>query len=311
MILVVTPNPALDKTVVVPHFRAGQTARVSDVRQQAGGKGFNVARALRTFGEAVAVAAPLGGHIGALVRDLAVADGIPCREYAIASETRTCLTVVDSAEQQISEVYEAGPTIDGATWRQFSERVVASLEGVAMLAVAGSLMPGAPAESLHDLILRARAAGLPTMLDTYGAALTAALHARPALVKINHVEAAGLLGQAITTFDELIVAAHAIQHLGAGSVVITFGRQGAGGVGADGCFFGWAAPVVASRSPIGSGDAFFGALLTALRRGQPLAEAARWGVAAGAANTLQLGAATFSLGQFEQLLPETTPALGL
>jgi 1-phosphofructokinase family hexose kinase len=281
------------------------------VRQQAGGKGFNVARALRTFGAAVAVVAPLGGHIGALVRDLAGAEGISCDSYTIAGETRTCLTVVDAVDRQISEVYEVGPTIDADTWRQFVDHVRVAIDAATLLAIAGSVMPGAPTSGLHDLVVLAGARRIPAMLDTYGAALSAALPARPALVKINHIEATDLLGQAITSFDDLIAAARMIQQRGADAVVITLGQEGAGGVDQAGRPFGWAAPAVESVSPIGSGDVFFGALLAAIGRGVSLAEAARWGVAAGAANTLEIGAGIFSRTQAEQLVQQATPVAGL
>ncbi len=303
MILAVTPNPSLDKTMVVPGFEPGQTYRVADVLCQAGGKGFNFARALKTLGEAVLVVAPLGGHNGRALRDLAQAEGLAFDGPDIAAETRTCLTIVDTARGRSTDLNEVGAALPPGTWDEVLRTVERHLARAVAVALSGSLMPGTPDGGLRRLVELGRRAGLPVLLDTHGPQLPLAIAGGPVLVKINQHEAAEVLGQGVGGLDEALAAAAAIQARGAEAVVITLGEVGAVGIDATGERFGWAAPAVASVCPVGSGDVLFAGVAAGLRRGEALGQALRRGVAAGAANTLRLGAGVFSLADAEALLP--------
>ncbi len=303
MILVVHPNPSLDKTAVVPNFALGRVARVPDMRWLAGGKAFNFARALRTLGGVPLVVAPLAGHIGALLRDLANSEGIACDPIWLGlGETRTCLTVVDPSNGRDTEVYEGGPVARPDDWARLLAVTGRHLASAHALVVCGSFLPGIPVSGLHDLLEQARAAGVPAYIDTYGHHLTQALTARPAFVKVNEHEAAGLIEGPVGDLSTVAAAAREIQARGARAVVITMGARGAAGVDADGRRFAWAAPVVQGLSAVGSGDSFFAGVVAGLTRGDTLREAVRLGSAAGAANTLQIGAGVFMRGQVDTLL---------
>ena len=128
----------------------------------------------------------------------------------------------------------------------------------------------------------------------------------PRLVKINRLEATELTGLAIETPADAIVAASAIQRRGAQSVAITLGEQGAIGLDLYGHGFGWIAPAVNGRYPIGSGDAFLAGIITAVEQGQTFREAVRLGVAVGTANSLQVGAGNFDPADVDKLLPQVT-----
>jgi fructose-1-phosphate kinase PfkB-like protein len=86
---------------------------------------------------------------------------------------------------------------------------------------------------------------------------------------------------------------------------------GAVGVDRTGQVFGWTAPQVAAVSPVGSGDSTFAGIAAGLARGQSLSEATRLGVAAGAANTLRVGAGRFDREQVERLLSRVEPLASL
>lgn len=307
MILAVTPNPALDKTAVVPGFALGRTSRTADPLGLPGGKGFNFARSLRVLGADPLVVAPLAGHIGRMIYDLATAEGLRCDCLWIAGETRTCLTIVDPTTSIITELYEAGPVLAGADWGRFLLLIAARLPQAAFLAVSGGFMRGTPEDGLRDILVHARASGVPVLLDTYGPQLLRTLPYGPALVKINQFEAGDLLARQVSGPAEAIAAAAAIRARGATAVVITLGAQGAAGVDARGAAFAWQAPGVQGVSPIGSGDAFFAGIAAGLARGLSLAAAARDGIAAGAANTLRLGAGVFDPEQVAALREQVKP----
>lgn len=307
MLLVFIPHPALDKTVVFPHFEVGRTFRTTDMRQQAGGKGYNFARALRCLGGQCVVAGPLAGHIGHMVRDLAEAEGIVSDPVWVAGQTRVCLDIVDAGNGVITEVYENGPRIDESNWARIAAHVAQAAPRAGALAVCGGFLPGAPPHALCDIVAAAHAAGIPAWLDTYGPQLAGALALNPELVKINQHEAADLVEHAVNTPADALCAARALQQRGAQAVIITLGKLGAVGVDAQGQMVGWAAPDTGGMFPVGSGDSSFAGLAWGLAQGWPLRDALRLGIAAGAANTLQPGAAMFERAQVEALLPDVQP----
>lgn len=303
MIVVIHPNPSLDKTAVVPDFALGRVARVPDMLSLAGGKAFNVARALRTLGETPLVVGPLAGHIGALLRDLTEAEGIACDPVWLGSgETRACLTIVDPSTHRDTEVYESGPTAQPDDWAHLLAVTDRHLGAARALVICGSFLPGVPASGLRDVLERARAAGVPAYVDTYGPRLAQALAARPALVKVNEHEAADVIERPVDDPASALAAADAIRARGAEAVVVTLGARGAVGVDAGGCRFAWAVPAVHGLSAVGSGDSFFAGVVASLAWGATLREAVRLGSAAGVANTLQIGAGVFTRGQVDALV---------
>lgn len=304
MILTLLPNPALDKTVVIPGFQPGQIYRPSEVLSLPGGKGFNFARSLRNLGGEALVVTPLGGQMGQLFLELASAEGLACDYQPVKGALRTCLTIVDLEANCPTELYEKGTSLEREEWELLVERTVSHFGEAQFLVVCGSFPPGVPENGLSELVERANRAGLPVALDTYGEPLAWSLPLAPALVKINQEEAAEVVGKPITTLAQAFEAAAELQRRGAQQVVITLGKQGAVGLTRQAKAFSWAAPAVRAISAVGSGDALLAGIVMGLAQGRELPEALKWGVAAGAANTLQLGAGCFEYAQVTSLLPD-------
>ncbi len=310
MILTVAPNPALDKTVVLPGFEPGRIYRPSEVITLAGGKGFNFARALQSFNQPALVVAPVGGYQGQRLTDLALQAEMACDYQPVKGETRVCLTIVDpSAENRLTEIYEQGTAFEPGDWEKLVERTATHFNEVEFLAVCGSFPPGVPTRGLYDLIIKAMAAGRQVWLDTYGAQLGPVLELRPDLLKINQFEAGQAVGHKITKPDEAFAAATHLQKRGVQQVVITLGKLGAVGLSCEGERFGWHSPAVPAICSTGSGDCLFAGLAASLVHGKTLPDALRWGVAAGAANTLQIGAGLFDPHKVEQLYGIIKPLL--
>ncbi len=308
MILTVVPNPALDKTAILAGFATGRTFRASQVLTLAGGKGFNFARALPVFGESGLVVSPVGGNLGQHLLELARQDRLDCDHHPIKAELRTCLTILDpAAANRLTEIYENGTPLEPGDWQKLVERAASHFREAAFMAVCGSFPPGVPVNGLYELVKRAKAAGLPVLLDTYGPQLEGVLALEPALLKINQHEAGEALGREISNPAQASAAAAELTKRGARQVVITLGKLGAVGLADGQAPFGWRSPEVAAVSPIGSGDCLFAGLAARLVQGKSLPEAVRWGVAAGAANTLQIGAGRFAESDLQGLYPLVQP----
>ena len=304
MILTIGPNPSLETTVAVPNFEPGRVFRLTEKIRFAGSKGFNFARALRTLGQTTLVISPLAGQIGRLVQQLAEAEGLTGEYIWIAGETRTILNIVDPVTRRVTEFIENGPVVPAADWEKLVAAIKRRLPEAQWLVMCGSFLPGTPLDGPRTLLEAANAVGVPTLFDTYGPSLAQAISARPFVVKINQHEAGDLLGRAVKTPAEAMAATADIQARGAQAVIITLGPQGAVGIDPAGQTFAWAAPQVASLCATGSGDALLAGLVAGLVRGEPFRAAARLGIAAGTANTLQIGPAIFEAAQAAALLDQ-------
>lgn len=308
MVVVVAPNPSLDKTTIIPDFALGQIFRPAEILTLAGGKGFNFARALKTLGFPAIVVAPLGGYQGQYLLSLAGQEGLEWDVQPIEGEVRTCLTIIDPAHQHRStEIYEKGPVLQPWDWDRQVETAARHFDETAYLAVCGSFPPGIPQNGLADLVRRAKTAGKKVLLDTFGPQLQDVLELGPELLKINQFEAGSLLGRNLESPVEALEAARELQQRGAQEVVITLGKVGAVGRTAGGETFGWSSPRVEAAFSTGSGDSLLAGLVSGLLEEQGLAEAVRRGVAAGAANTLQMGAGRFERTSYTNLLASVLP----
>ena len=302
MILVCAPNPAIDKTLLLAGWAPGGVWRATQVLLQAGGKGYNFARALGVLGQPALVVGPLGGRDGHRLCGLAAAHGIAHAPYWVAGETRTCTIIVDTAAGTDTVLNEPGAAQQPGEWERLLAALQQQLPHARFLAVCGSCRPADPVDGLQQVVQLAQRHNVPVLLDTHGAQLAAAVAAGPALLKINQNEAAALLGRALRGIEDVRQALPDLRARGAQQLVVTLGAAGALAIDGAGKTYFCSAPQVAALCAVGSGDSFFAGLAAALCAGAPLPAALRHGVAAGAANTLQLGAGSFSAERAQQLL---------
>ncbi|WP_431681518.1 1-phosphofructokinase family hexose kinase [Kitasatospora sp. KL5] len=259
MLLVVTPNPALDITYSVRALRPHTTHRVGAVASRAGGKGVNVARVLTALGHRAVSVLPLGGPTGATVAADLAAAGLPHRAVPIAGDTRRTVAVADPSDATLFN--EPGPPLTPGEWRHLVSAVDEALPSAGVLVLSGSLPPGCPEDAYAELVALARRRGTPTVLDADGPALTAALAAGPTVVKPNAAELRAATGSA-----DVPAAAAELRRRGAGAVVASLGPDGLyalTGTGAWRC----APPEAATGNPTGAGDAVVAALAAGLLAG--------------------------------------------
>jgi 1-phosphofructokinase family hexose kinase len=298
MIVCVAGNPAIDKLFEVEELRPGEIQRPQTFVALPGGKGIHVAQVAAALGAETIATGILGGHHGRWLAETLAADGVPgVFAWAAEGETRSCLTVADRATQSLTEFYEDGIQATPEDWAELVGIVEKMLaEGPSWLAMAGSL-PAAPGVGGYaPLVSAARAAGVPSAVDSRGADLARALRSGPDLVKINAAEACELLDLAgIDNPADALQAAEAIRARAGGdghAVVVTLAERGMVLIDPTGAaWHGW----VAARGayPVGSGDAFLAGLLSALSADPPASwpEAARLGLGAATANAEIPGAA--------------------
>ena len=307
MILCVTPNPALDRTVTAPGLRLGQVARATHSFTAAGGKGLNVARVARALGGAALCAGLLGGHSGRLLAELAEREGLPAAWTWFAGETRTSVILIDPQGGDATVVNEPGPPVAAEDWARLTADVRRAAAGSEYVCLSGSLPPGSTAELLAELLRSLVADGRRVWVDTSGAALAAALVVDAVGVKVNGAEAGEIAGRPIEHPAAALAAARELRRGAGGPTVLTLGGRGAVMLADSGA---WHAqpPAVRVVSSVGSGDAFFAGLVLGLARGLGEPEALRQAAAAGAANALTVGGGRLAPGDFSAILEQTTLA---
>lgn len=298
MIVTVTPNPALDRTLIAPGFRHSDVARVQGKHDSAGGKGLNVTRALQRIGVPCRAVVPLGGPTGTAVAAMARAEGFSLTVVPISGDTRTCISVTDPAAPDQLVINEPGPSISAAEWAALCQAVHEQSRQAQWLTISGSIPPGVAAADFCALI-DSVASGCQVAVDTSGAPLRAVLHSPVALLKINRSELAGTLEQPLDSDAALISAMRDLCTHGPHAVVVSLGAAGAIAVDGAGAWH-ISAPEIIARSPVGSGDCMLAGVVAARSQGAALPDAVAAGVAAGSANALVPHAGVFDLATYEQ-----------
>ena len=272
MIHTLTPNPSLDLRLYVDAPELGQLNRASREEFEASGKGLNVARALSEQDVPVRAVLPLGGPTGAHL--LALLAGLPLQVETVLWEGTTRINVkVLDRQGGVSEFNSPGPRVTHGEWQRLEERLLQGIKPGDWVALSGSLPLGISAEDYLTLIRRLHHQGVFVALDAGGRLLRDCLSERPELIKPNLREAEEALGQTLVSLEELRDAALQLHSLGARTVVLSMGAEGAVFTGTQVC---WAQP---PQSPIaqtlGCGDALLAGTLAGLTRGLSWCDTAR------------------------------------
>jgi 1-phosphofructokinase family hexose kinase len=286
-LLVAGPNLTFDRTASLPELRPGEVLRYERVVVTPGGKGLNVARAARALGVPAALVGVLPGHTGQAAAALIAEEGVELVGVPTEGELRVS-AIIREDSGRTTVLNEPGSTLSAADWEAYEAAIDAALSGRGVLVCSGSLPPGAPADAYARLVARARAAGVPGVVDTSGDALVAAIAGGVDLVTPNLGEAEAALGRrtggeeveaAEDARDRALDAAAALRAAGARAAVVTAAAAGAAVAEADGTVTWLTAP-----SPdevvngVGAGDVFCSALAAGIARGAPLVQAAAEGV---------------------------------
>jgi len=295
VIVTVTLNAAIDRTLTVPNFQLGQRHRASQGLTLAGGKGINVARALKRLDVPVVTTGLAGGRTGTRVVEELTSEAILNDFVRIGDESRTSTAVVDPTGGTYTEINEWGPQVAPEELAMLLDKINYLARGADVVVFAGTLPREVEesfyAEAIRDLNRR----NVRSVLDSEGPPLHLGVEAEPFLVTPNQREAEGIVGQEFRDDEDFMMALDRIADMGARNVLITSESTCFGLFREDRrrLLFRAAAPVVEPISAVGSGDVLLAAFLAARLAEKPLDESLRNAVAAGTASTLEVGAGRF------------------
>jgi 1-phosphofructokinase/tagatose 6-phosphate kinase len=315
MIVTVTLNAAVDRTLTVPNFQLAQRHRASEALTLAGGKGLNIARALKTLGVPVVATGLAGGRAGTRIVEELQSEAILNDFVRIEGESRTSTAVVDLAGNTYTEINEWGPAVRQSELEILLEKLEYLAQGAEMVVFAGSLPRDVDDDFYGEAIRTLTRHGVKTALDSEGEPLRLGVEAGPTFVSPNLREAEGLVGQELNDDEDFELALDRIREMGARNVLITQ-ETGCFALLRDGASvrrFRAVAPRVDPVSTVGSGDVLLAGFLAALHAGRDAEESLRSAVAAGAASVDKIGAGLFDPRQAARLqgaveLTELAPA---
>jgi 1-phosphofructokinase family hexose kinase len=306
VILTVTLNAAIDRTVAVPSFRLGYRHRAVERRTVAGGKGVNVARALKLLGRPVIATGLAGGPTGTRILEQLTEESILNDFTRIGDESRTNLAVIDPTSGEQTEINERGPNVAAGEVDRFVEKLLYLAQGAAFCVIAGSVPPGVDPDVYGRLVTQLKELGVSVLLDTEGEPMRAGLRAGPAVVAPNLAEAEEAVGHEFNDPDDLLLGLQSLIEMGAGEAIITreAGCVAILGEPAERRRFEAEIEALEPVATVGSGDAFLAGYLAARYQGAPTRECLAYGVACGAESTQHFGAGTIDPGEVERLLPQ-------
>lgn len=306
MIITVTLNAAIDKTLAVPNFQLGRRHRAVEQTSMAGGKGVNVARALKALGQPVIATGIAGGPTGMRIIEMLTEDAILNDFVRIRGESRTSTAVIDPTSGRQTEINERGPTVTEAELGLFVDKLLYLAKGAGVCVFCGSLPPGIDPGVYGELIRELRRLGVMTLLDSEGEALRIGTRACPDAVTPNELEAEELVGHEFADDEDRLVALSEIAELGARDAVMTLstGCVALVGDGADRRLYRVRVEPQEPVSAVGAGDAFLAGYVSSRYAGHPAEDCLRFAVACGAESTQHFGAGVLDPREADRLLPE-------
>jgi 1-phosphofructokinase/tagatose 6-phosphate kinase len=311
MIITVTLNAAIDKSLAVPNFKLGRRHRTVEQRTMAGGKGVNIARTLKELGQPVIATGFAGGATGTHIVEQLTEESILNDFVRIREESRTNTSVLDPTTGEQTEINERGPSVTEREIELFRDKLLYLARGAAIVVFAGSLPRGVDADLYAGLIRDLERIEVTTVVDTDGEPLRQAVRAEPDLVSPNVLEAEELVGHEFASEEERSLAVAEIAALGAREAIMTL---------PDGCFAQLLVDGqrrlkrarIEPREPIakrGSGDAFLAGYLAARYEGRSPDQCLRFGVACGAESTARLGAGLIDEREARRLMGDVELSL--
>jgi len=306
LIITVTLNTAIDRTMAVPNFRQGNRHRSVESTTVAGGKGINVARALALLGKPVIATGLAGGPTGQRLIEELRDEQILNDLTRIGEESRINLAVIDPTSGEQTEINERGPEVSAQEVDTFLDRLDYLARGASICVLAGSLPPGVDPEIYARIIVELRERGVTVVLDSDGEPMRAGIRAGPSVVMPNVLEAEELVGHEFEGPGDIPAGLGELLELGAGEAIVTRPEGCVASVGEpnERAFYEVNSAALEPVAAVGSGDALLAGYVAARYDGASPADCLAFAVACGAESTQHLGAGTIDPEQVARILAD-------
>ncbi len=286
MIITVTMNPAVDKTVEVETLQCGELNRLENVINDAGGKGINVSKTIKALGGSSLATGFIGGSSGISIENVLNKMQIKCDFVHIDAQTRTNMKVVEKSGR-VTELNEPGPQINQSDMQKLIDKLESYAKEDTLFIFAGSV-PNSVDKNIYKLLIeKVKAKGSKVFLDADGELFTQALEAKPNIIKPNRFELETLYKmESKASESELIDMGKKLLNSGIDLVAISLGKEGALFLNKD-KVVKCDALKVETHSTVGAGDAMVAALAYSINNNMSFEDCIKLAIAtsAGAVTT--------------------------
>jgi 1-phosphofructokinase len=300
MILTVTLNPAMDRTLYIDHLAVDRINRVKETVTVLGGKGINVSKTLLAMGAETKALLIAGEENQSIIDRQLDQLGLEHVLIPVTGETRINIKIVDEAEGTYTDCNEKGPVGEQRAFDAIRKRVREELQDGDVLVLSGSLPPGWP-EEIYRALASEHGKKVQVILDGYGPSFVEGLKAKPALVKPNLKELEDHVGRKLPGRAEQIEACLELIEAGAGCVVLSLGEEGLLRVDGERVHFAKALKVDV-KSTVGAGDALVGGLAYAMAAGEAPVDSLKRAVATASSVIETPGSHTGDLKQLKDYM---------
>lgn len=300
MIITVTLNPAVDKTIEVDNFSLGEVNRVSSSRLDAGGKGINVSKVIKSLGGKSRAIGVLAGKNGSFIKDYLNSIGIENDFINVEGETRTNIKIVDKVRHTNTDINEDGPSIPDEKTDELYERFLHTADKNSIVVLSGSVPKNVNKNIYKIWIQKVNEKGGKAVLDADGELFKEGIEAGPYLVKPNIYELEQLFGKKISGIDEAVKISRKFFDYGIKIAAISLGSDGALFVKKDAAILVHGLKVEV-KSTVGAGDSMVAALALAMDKGYDFEKAAKLSSACGTASVMTSGTQAADLNSILQI----------
>lgn len=300
--ITVTLNPSIDRRYNIKNFERGKVFRADDFQYTPGGKGLNVAKVIKALNEPVVATGFLGGRAGSYIEEKLDEMNIMHNFISIDGETRSCLAIISDNGSQ-TEILESGPLISQTDMQRFYKLYEELIIQDEIICISGSMPKDMEVETYKNLIEIANKEGKKILLDTSGEALRKGMEARPYLIKPNKEELENLIGNVISTEEDIIKAVSPMIKEGINIVVVSLGKEGCL-VFNDNYMYRVETPKVKAVNPVGSGDAMIAGFAVSLKRNYKFKDMLKLAAACGTANALEEETGKVDINNINRLIED-------
>lgn len=300
MILTVTMNPAIDKTIKIDNFTEGEVNRVMDIRIDAGGKGINVSKVIKKLNGETKVLGFIAGKSGDTIIEYLDKFNIDHDLIRTEGETRTNIKIVDEKKGIITDVNEKGEKIKERELKSLIEKVEGSIKTGDIMVLAGSVPKGIEKDIYKELINIGHKRGAKTFLDADGELLIEGIKAKPYLIKPNIHELEKAYQIKFQNRKEIIEAAKRIIESGVKNVFISMGGDGSLFINAERQIYIEALKVDV-KNTVGAGDSLVASMAYALEKKYSLEKTLKLSTAVAALSVMTEGTGPQNLDKLKEL----------
>lgn len=288
MIVTVTMNPAIDKTVEIGYLQQGGLNRISKVEYDAGGKGINVSKTICELGGKSIATGFLAGNAGRTIKNVLDEKGIQNDFVWIKGETRTNTKVFEE-NGMVTELNEPGAVPSADELKELIDKLEGYASKDTLFVLAGSVPNGMDKDIYAEIIDTVHKKDAAVFLDADGELFRSGLKAMPDIIKPNRLEL-----EEYARFDykaseqEIANIARRLIDEGISTVAVSMGKCGAMLLKKD---YEAKAPAlsVKAHSTVGAGDAMVAALSYAYENSLDNDETLKLGIATSAGAVITIG----------------------